>query len=163
MHNFSKTDKGHDEIESRKHGLSPKLRRVLIVADGTKTLDDLAQFCRPGELDGILRELVSGGFITSDALASPTVAASAAPVARPAVPPAGAIDPATFKQVQQEASRYLYDRMGPDSESVCLEIEKCKDSLQLRAAFRKVEGILAGTFGERAAQEFARRFGQRLM
>jgi hypothetical protein len=161
MANFSKTAKGHEEIEQRNHGLSPKLRRVLIVADGSKTLEDLAQFCRPGELDGILQGLVAGGFIAGESLASRLAPQPNAEA--PSAAPAGAPDMATVKQVQQDASRFLYDKMGPASESICLEIERCKTALELRATFRKVEGILAGMSGERAAQDFARRFGQRLM
>jgi hypothetical protein len=161
MANFSKTAKGHDEVETRKGGLSPRLRRVLIVADGNKTVADLAQFCRPGEIEDILNELTRGGFVTAGAPApgapAPTAAAPAAPTA--AAGPSEAI----FKQVRQDASRYIYDRMGPAGDAACLEIKKAKTAVELRATLRKIEAMLAGAYGERASQDFARKFGQMLM
>jgi hypothetical protein len=160
MANYSKTAKGHEEVEMRKHGLSPRLRRVLIVADGGKSLEELGQFCRPGELETILTELVAGGFLTGEPVAK--AAAPAATAAAGKAAQAG-LSEAQFKQIRQEASRYIYDRMGPAGDVACLEIEKAHDAMALRAALRKIEGMLTNAYGERSAQEFARKFGQQLM
>ena len=53
---FHRTDSGAAEIASPAHGLSPKLRRALILVDGAKPVAELAPAFRPGEIDAILKE-----------------------------------------------------------------------------------------------------------
>jgi hypothetical protein len=61
---FQKTELGSREIGAPGGGLTPRLRRALIVVDGVKTVEDLAPLFRPGEIDTILEELQAGGFVT---------------------------------------------------------------------------------------------------
>jgi len=60
-----KTPKGIEEIESRAHKLSPKLRAALILVDGDSTLGEITMQC--GEfaesIEQRLNELLENGFI----------------------------------------------------------------------------------------------------
>ncbi len=66
---FSKTEKGREEMASRSHGLNPMQRRVLILVDGSKDLDTLADMIPAmvpsGQLQEILTHLLEHGFIVA--------------------------------------------------------------------------------------------------
>jgi hypothetical protein len=76
---YAKAEKGFAEIESRAFGLSPKLRRVLILIDGKRTLESLRTMLGLDGIEKLLEDLTSQGFIkTVDAVgdASPSEASS---------------------------------------------------------------------------------------
>lgn len=64
---FSKTDKGREEMVKRTFGLNPSQRRVLILIDGSKDLETLADMVPAmvpaGQLSEILVHLLEQGFI----------------------------------------------------------------------------------------------------
>lgn len=64
---FSKTDKGREEMTKRAYGLSPLQRRVLILIDGSKDLETLADMIPAmvpaGQLQAILEYLLEHEFI----------------------------------------------------------------------------------------------------
>lgn len=64
---FAKTAKGREEIADRRHKLSPRQRRVLILVDGSKDLDALTTMCtaviQSDELEEVLSVLLQQGFI----------------------------------------------------------------------------------------------------
>jgi len=60
---YAKADKGFAEIESHSFGLSPKLRRVLILIDGRRTFETLRSMLSFDGLEKMLDELISQGFI----------------------------------------------------------------------------------------------------
>jgi len=60
---YAKADKGFAEIESRAFGLSPKLRRVLILIDGKRNLDALRTMLGLDGIEKLLDDLTSQGFI----------------------------------------------------------------------------------------------------
>lgn len=96
---FSKTDKGREEMTKRAYGLSPLQRRVLILIDGSKDLDTLADMIPAvvpaGQLQEILEHLLEHDFIVpadSDAASQthsgkPSVAPSPAEISLPAAAP----------------------------------------------------------------------------
>jgi hypothetical protein len=61
---FHKTALGQREIEQPSHGLEPRMRRALILVDGTRSVRELAPRFRPGEVDAILEELQAKGHIS---------------------------------------------------------------------------------------------------
>ena len=99
---YRKTAKGHSEIETRAHRLSPRLRSALILIDGRRS-DDEVRKLSPQQADETLQLLVEQGFIeiigiTQDAPRAaqsaarpanpaPAVAAPTLPAAAPTVPP----------------------------------------------------------------------------
>lgn len=66
---FSKTEKGREEMARRSHGLNPVQRRVLIIIDGSKSFDALAEMIpamvSSGQLRDILAYLLEYGFIVA--------------------------------------------------------------------------------------------------
>ncbi len=63
---YEKTDKGREEIATRKHQLSPKLRSLLVMIDGEQTASKLLQKVAPlGLTEKNLSELLDQEFIRS--------------------------------------------------------------------------------------------------
>lgn len=82
---YVKTDKGREEIETRASGLSARMRRVLILVDGQRTVADLmSQTGLSLDADALLNELEVQGFIARSGAAS---SAAIPAVSEPAVPP----------------------------------------------------------------------------
>lgn len=60
---FAKTETGQQEIQRRSLGLSPLVRRILVLVDGQRCGKDLATFAAGGDIGAILEELVDKGCI----------------------------------------------------------------------------------------------------
>jgi hypothetical protein len=60
---FAKTAAGAAEILERQRGLSPSTRRILILIDGKRSLAELPDLARAGELPAIVAELQAAGLI----------------------------------------------------------------------------------------------------
>jgi len=60
---FAKTANGQDEIASRSGGLSPRVRRVLILVDGRKTVTELRELVAADDLTHTLGALEELGLI----------------------------------------------------------------------------------------------------
>lgn len=61
---LQKTEKGMDEMETRRHKLEQKLRTILIVVNGKATGAELVQKFEPiGDVTPLLEQLLAGGFI----------------------------------------------------------------------------------------------------
>ncbi len=75
---YAKANKGFAEIESRSFGLSPKLRRVLILIDGKRTDEMLRSMLGMDGVDKMLDELTDQGFIEKVELAGSEDAPDAA-------------------------------------------------------------------------------------
>jgi len=68
---FSKTPKGVEEMETRAGGLTPRVRRVLIMIDGKRTVEDIRAMALADDLSHTLGQLEEAGYIqlaTSDQL-----------------------------------------------------------------------------------------------
>ncbi|MBC7704475.1 MAG: hypothetical protein H7274_11115, partial [Rhodoferax sp.] len=61
---LAKTDNGRLEVAGRTGALSAVQRRLLILVDGKKSVNDLGAFVRVGELTGALYHLQDLGLIT---------------------------------------------------------------------------------------------------
>ncbi|MDP3638102.1 MAG: helix-turn-helix domain-containing protein [Azonexus sp.] len=60
---FAKTPKGHEEITVKAGGLTPRQRRVLIMIDGKRTVDELRDMLQTSDLQNTLGLLEDSGFI----------------------------------------------------------------------------------------------------
>jgi hypothetical protein len=158
---FQKSEAGAREMAAPAHGLSPKLRRALILVDGTKSVAQLAHLFRAGEVDAILLELQAKGLV----LLPGGAIASAAPEPSPgaAQSPAAAVTPEQFDEVRRRAMREVSDRLGPNGDTLALKIERCATPEQLRAALREAETIMASFLGAEYGRNFARKIGRDLL
>ncbi len=60
---YSKTPRGIAEISLRSAQLPMTTRRVLIMIDGKRTVDDLSILAKPGEIESAVASLESSGLI----------------------------------------------------------------------------------------------------
>ena len=74
----AKTEKGHEEIARRSHGLGARARRLLILVDGRRSAGELLSLTADPALEESLAELLDGGFIVPAAASVPTVPAGPA-------------------------------------------------------------------------------------
>jgi hypothetical protein len=155
---FRKTESGTQEMGAPSGGLSPKLRRALILVDGARTVAELGALFRPGEIAAIVTELRDRGLV---APAGATPGAPAADAARDAAP--GAIPERHFEEVRRRAMREISDRLGPNGDTLALKVERCRTPEELRVALREAETILASFLGADYGRSFARRIGRDLV
>ncbi|MCO5357900.1 hypothetical protein [Acidovorax kalamii] len=151
---LKKTDQGIEAIKHRDRALAPRERTTLILVDGSKRLQDLAQAC--GGLDEALRigqalvdlglaSVVSGGA----AAPSPAAAAGDAPAAA-----AAAAQPQDLRSSTRRATKALEDLLGPACEPLALQLEKCKSMAELQAKILELRTVVASMRSEKKAEEF---------
>ena len=168
---FSKTPRGSEEISTRSAGLSLQVRRILIMVDGKRTVADLAQFARSGEIVDVLSQLESGGFIVRPPAPAPAPTAAAGPatvggpatVRRPRTlsstvteggePQRSVI---TLDEAKRRAAREMLDRIGPAGGELARRIERCDTTEAFRECVREAERLVASLGGETAALEYLR-------
>jgi hypothetical protein len=149
-----KTDKGREEMLHRTDVLSASQRRLLILVDGHRTVNDLGAFLRSGELDSALAYLFEFGYVDApgapSALPAPVAPGFAAPDATRPVRPA--TSPKEFAQVRADAAS-----------PICSAVERCTSPQELRRVLRGVEVFVSQRLDARTAQSFARHFGAMLI
>lgn len=165
---YRKTAKGHSEIETRAHRLSPRLRSALILVDGRRS-DDEVHKLMPQHAEDTLQQLVEQGFIevigiTQDALparaAAPLQAATAAPPAPAAaaplvVPPS--MPPRDFATTRSQAVRLFTDMVGPMAEALAMKMERARSPDELVPLMQTAQRIIGNARGGAAAADYATR------
>lgn len=149
---YRKSAKGTEAIATRQHGLSPKLRSMLIMMDGKRSVDDLARLSQvSGDTEQLLGQLLEQGFIEPFAVAAPAPAVTSAPAPLAA---ASGKPPGTLLDAQRYVVRRLTDILGPNAEELCLRIEATKNVHDLQVAVARAEGMLRQYVSSRVAAEF---------
>ncbi len=164
---YAKTPKGVAEIAARSAQLSMTTRRVLIMIDGKRSIDELSVLLRPGEVDAVIAQLESAGLIQrstgSHSLDVPTVfgrEAEAMPTTQgPATGEEG--NPMTLEEAKRRAVRELTDRLGPGAEGVSLRIESCRTIEDFRERVREAERLVTAALGAAAAADYLRALRKR--
>ncbi len=148
-----KTPKGHDEIRSRAHGLSQKLRTLLIMVDGKSTVGELlGRFPGVAEIQSNLRQLVELGFVQVGAGQAVTAAAAAMPaVAAPQNSPSGE----TRGKALSGLVRMVIEAMGPDADLVTGQLERARTREEFEKAAQRCTAMLEGVAGPKKSQPFA--------
>lgn len=177
---YRKTDKGHAEIETRAHRLTPRLRQALILTDGKRSLDDLRKLLGPAP-DEVLQALAAQGFIeavvaqatqalnrpagpvvTAQRVAPPGPAGGAAAPSPAGVASSAPTRPLTvvrpIEELRREAVRALNDLLGPMAESIALKIERARTPEELAPLLATAQQIVRNARGPQAAAGFAARF-----
>jgi hypothetical protein len=129
-----KTEKGVEEIETRKHKLDSKLRTLLIVVNGKSTAAELVQnFAQRGDVTPLLERLLAEGFV------------------REAAGPSEG-----FKDVRVQLAQLLTDALGPPGDAFVLKLEECQSPEEARAFVEAHRAILERVEGPRGAAFLAR-------
>ncbi|GIZ51233.1 hypothetical protein [Noviherbaspirillum aridicola] len=130
---YDKTDKGREEIASRRYGLSSRLRPLLVMIDGKKAANELLdKVAGLGLGADSLAELADGGYI--HAIAQPEPApppAAPAPAAEPAPAETAAPDN-RFMAVYQFYNETIKSMIGLRGYALQLKVEKASSLDELR-------------------------------
>ncbi len=131
---YQKTDKGAEELRTRKYNLPQNLRQVLIFVDGksniTKILEKAAGFPNVGQS---LEELAAQGFIQID-------------------------DTVTFAGIKDELIAMAQQTLGADAEKVIAKIKDAPDSKEgLQATMDNCKKYVKLVIDEKKAEELIRK------
>jgi hypothetical protein len=162
---LAKTDAGRHEIAHRSARLSNVERRLLILVDGHKTVNDLDTFVRVGERDPALENLIALGLVAPEGapvtLLAPVAAGFAAAEPQQAQRPATSVQ--AFEQTRSEVARFVFNRLGDPAEPICEAIHRCRNPQELRALLRGIEVFIGERLDAATTQAFARHFGSLLL
>lgn len=178
---YDKTEKGQEEIQTRKHHLASRLRSLLVLVDG-KTNDDslLKKVAGLGLTGENLAELLTNGFITAktaqnSAQASATAAAPASPITQPspaATAPAAALAPAAAAVLPEGETLYqaLYNfytstikaNLGLRGYAMQLKVERCSGVEDFKALKQPYLEAIQKSKGPELAQSLTVRLDQLL-
>jgi len=149
---FRKTPKGTEEIELRKHKLSPRLRSVLLFVTGTKTAAELAEMAKAiGSPDDTLEQLATGGFIEAVTEGGGT---PAAPGKAPGKAPGGQTLAERFIAANRFMDTSVTNAGGLKSYLFQLKLSKCGNMDELREILPAYEKFMAKQVGEAGARVF---------
>ncbi len=161
-----KTEAGMLAIKERDRTLLARARTLLIMVDGTKTVAQLAAL-NADVAQGLelLAHLEQLGFVSVvvKPVAAPTqrvaaAASTAAPSTPVAPPPAAAPVQAPVRDLQTSirmATKFLENWMGPGSEPLCIQLERCKTSQEFAAKVQEIRVLLATARSVKKAEEFS--------
>lgn len=159
---YHKSAKGAEAIATRQHGLTPRLRSLLILIDGKRPPHELARLSGAADAPALLAQLLEQGFIEPAAASAP-----APPQSAPSGPASGfgvsglpsgfglSGPPGTvsLKEAQRFAVRRLTDLMGPGAEQLCLRIEGSKTPQEFMLAAARALDVVRQFGGEQMAAQ----------
>jgi hypothetical protein len=153
---YVKTDKGREEIQTRKSQLPAGLRTLLIMIDGKSSAGEILKQVAPmGIGPDALEQLIGQGFIALD---RPAPAAAAAP------PAAGAVDSATdglpdserFVAARQYMTDTVVNAMGLRSFMFTMKLEKAETLVDLRGLLPDYTKMMEKGTGKMEAEVLVR-------
>ena len=142
---YRKTAKGHREIETRALKLAPRFRQLLILVDGRRSDEELAQLL-PQAGAQALEALAQGGFI--EAIGGGAQSAHAA-TQSPA-----------FEQRRRDAVHALIEQIGPAGEHLADHMEQARSDDELDLLLDAAIQLLTDSRGRSTAKAYAQRLGR---
>lgn len=142
---YAKTDLGHEEIDTRVRRIPARMRSMLIMVDGRRSVGELLlNHPTPDEARSYLESLVEGGFI----------AAREAAVAAPKAAAAPAANAANLAEAKQAITRMLIEFLGPEADYIAMRVEKISKRDELVAEVDKLSTMLVQSVGSAQASRF---------
>jgi hypothetical protein len=145
---YKKTAKGVSELARHELQLRPELRRLLILIDGTRSVEALAPLFRANELPALIDELVAVGAIEiADTAVSyvPTSATAKAGTDLNAV---------EFDAARRTAEIAAKSALGRSADPLVDAIRQSRDWQMFRVAVSAVQLKLISQHGEEAATRY---------
>jgi hypothetical protein len=163
---LAKTEKGRDAMARRAPELLPRLRSLLILVDGKRSLAELEKL---GDgLGGgavLLEQLKAHGWVSERDLSAPFqesvpyVDSQPFPVASPTPPVAAAtavpaVPSLPFTEARRLVARFINDSVGPMGEQTAIRVEACKTPGDLLALLPRIRDALQNYRGLATVQRF---------
>lgn len=170
---FVKTDKGREALARRVPELGPRLRSMLILVDGQRSLSELDKLgAGLGGSAALLEQLLAHGWIAApdqraafretvpfsetqpqtERPSSPAVAV--VPVAEPSLPTAVVPQALPFADARRLVVRFINDHVGPAGEALAIRVETCKNAAELQALLPRVRDGLKNHRSAAIVQRF---------
>ena len=157
---LAKTDKGKEEINHRRHKLPSKLRTLLILVDGTRSVTELTDDCRKlGAPEGGVDVLITDGFIAPiDSAAANDAVAILAGADETPVDEYG-----RFRVAKQFMNETAVDNLGALKKfTFTLKLERCSVRKDLAELLPDYEQALTKAIGAQASTVLSTRMKQLL-
>lgn len=152
---YRKSPQGADALARRDPSLTPRLRSLLILVDGKRTVGELERLASTAEeTEGLLGQLHAGGMLEAIVIPATPRPAAIATAASPAEAPAPRIQTVSLPDAQRAAVRRLTDLLGPEAETLCLRIESTRTAQDLLALLQRAETMVRSARGAEAASAF---------
>ena len=152
---YRKTAKGLEEIRTRAWRLSPRLRITLILVDGQRGDEVLAQLVPLDTLAWLAQQgfVEAGGVAPAAPLRSPVVSSAQSPAVAAATTPASP----DFLKRRRDAVRQLNELVGPAAQTLAIRMERAADGDALGPLLATAQLIISSVRGPQAAQDFMAR------
>ena len=159
---YNRTEKGNEEVGTRRHTLDARLNSVLFLVDGKRTRDDLILLVkRLGNPADSLDRLVEGGYVHLVEKPPPPTRAAASAAKNPAGSVPSSIVP-THSRADSDLQNVLYQHLiaaarkylGIKGFMFHLKIEKAVDLIELRALITPMSEAIAKSKGLATANGF---------
>lgn len=152
---FAKTPKGAAELAARSGALTQAQRRLLILIDGMRNVEQLSAIV-PSAFDDSLTVLEDSGFIAMIGGTANGADTVQGPVS--ALPEA---EMTSVAEARMRAVRAINDLLGPAADRLAMAIEAASSGEELRPLIREAEQLVALAHGAGAAQAFIDRVRRR--
>jgi hypothetical protein len=153
---YIKTTDGQDEIATRARQLPARLRSLLIMVDGKRSVGEvLAHNPAPAEAQANLAALLDAGLIGLVSKPKPAgPPATAAPHAAVAPAPRSLAPNATLPGVKKFICTTLQETLGPDADLFTRRVEEAPSLTALLVEAEKIREILRGMGSGKKADLF---------
>lgn len=128
---YSKTAKAIDELAGRRHGLRPRPRQLLILLDGKRPIQEIADMFGAQDLPQLINELSRDGFIAATKQKSSTTSPPAVAQAQQA---ASMIEPARLVRAKAYLIEISRQHLGLMAANLNREIHAADTDSSVRAA-----------------------------
>jgi hypothetical protein len=144
-----KTELGINAIKVRDRALSPRHRMLLILVNGVKSVGDLSNpMPNPDEARQLLTELFDAGFVHMPIPDKPMVAPVAVEVRNSSQPVEA------LKVSIKRTTGLLEVLLGPSSEAMCLQLERCNTRDEFVLRVQKLGEVVASVCSKKKAADF---------
>lgn len=166
-----KTEKGRDAMARRAPELVPRLRSLLILVDGKRSVSELDKLgAGLGGGAELLQQLIAQGWVEArdsslpfkessvfvDSQPPPAASTKLSDSVPTAVEPTPSVKESTlpFADARRLAIRFVNDALGPMGEQTAMRIESCKTAAELQAQLPRIRDALKNFRGISLVQSF---------
>lgn len=164
-----KTDKGRDALARRVPELVARLRFMLILVDGKRSVAELDQLgAGLGGGAELLEQLMAHDWVAPRDMSAPFKESSVFVDSQPFMPTApppkstAAAEPRTaakegklpFSDARRLVVRFVNDALGPMGEQTAIRVESCKNAAELQAQLPRIRDALQNLRGMSMVQNF---------